>query len=109
MAKKNDSPISYETLYHDRTGKQVSYRTKTLTDFHKHLRDTDPAAYTCQLDASVKWPFGIYSEVIEPSKQMIEKDAARRAKYEANLKIIEKPTPRHAPVHTTRRAPKKVK
>ena len=45
------------------------YETKSHTDLHKHIIETCAGAVTLECDPSVKWPFGVYSEVIAMNKQ----------------------------------------
>jgi hypothetical protein len=62
MAKKNESPLSYCTKYIVK-GQYRQYHTKTLTDFHAHIRNTYGGT-TMELDTSVDWPFGVFAKVV---------------------------------------------
>lgn len=64
--------IYYQTDYvivRKRTGKKEfhTYRTKSLTEMHKRIRDAYPGSTTIKCDTSVKWMFGTYAEVVAQS------------------------------------------
>lgn len=63
---KTNSPVFYVTQYISK-GKSCQYRTKSLTDFHAHIRETFPGSRTLKFDPTVKWPFGMYAEVVAQS------------------------------------------
>ena len=43
------------------------YETKSLTEMHTHISETFKGAKTLRCDDSVKWPFGVFAEVIAKS------------------------------------------
>ena len=56
---------SYHTFWKQGT-KQGTYKTKSLTDYHKHIHTSGKTDYasTMELDTSIPWPFGVYAEII---------------------------------------------
>lgn len=67
-----DARVYYETTYTypDRKTGRVdirTYRTKTLTDYHTHVRESYAPAVTMRCDPNVVWPFGTWAEVVAKS------------------------------------------
>lgn len=65
--------IWYETKYtqwypRKKVEKTHTYRTKSLTSLHAeiHKGKNVRKAVTLKCDDSIKWPFGVWAEVIEP-------------------------------------------
>jgi hypothetical protein len=80
MAKRNDSPVYYVTHWVEvKNGKKKAreYATKSLTPMHEHLRKTFSSGYTVKCDKSVKWPLGVWAEIIFESADQLAKRKVR--------------------------------
>lgn len=53
----------YETFW-KQGDKKGTYKTKSLTPFHKSIHESSDYARTIETDSSVDWPFGLYAEII---------------------------------------------
>jgi hypothetical protein len=63
--------IYYVTYYIETTKgqkKSRTYTTKSLTPFHESIRSRYPGSRTVKCDTSIKWPFGVFAEVVAESK-----------------------------------------
>lgn len=63
--RANQVTNRFETFW-KQGNKKGTYRTKTLTGFHKRIHDSPQTDYarTIEIMPAIDWPLGLYSEVI---------------------------------------------
>jgi hypothetical protein len=56
---------TYQTFW-KQGEKKGTYKTKSLTDFHKRIHQSPKTDYarTIETDSSIEWPLGLYAEII---------------------------------------------
>jgi hypothetical protein len=57
----------YYVTYYSHKKKHYQYQTKSLTPYHTRIRESY-GGRTCKCDTSIKWPFGVYAEIVAETK-----------------------------------------